>query len=358
MANSIGYGFVDLRDVFSERVTSANVEVVWKAIQETVAVHTSDLDAVLSAFMEKTTVRTQRFMLPASATLQPLDDKGNPVPIAPTGYYDIAFPIQGGGTAYGDNRVSRQKLTIEEANRRTLTVTDADTDWMLRHLLAGVYSSTAWTFNDPEGDITIQTLANGDSVTYLKRDGVRATDTHYLAQASAIDNSNNPYDDIWEELAEHPSNNVTDSTPVVVYIPADLEATTTALSAFYPANSAFVKPGISSTIGLDTNAQFGAFGTYIGVVNNCIVRRWNKLASGYIVAHALGAGPFLKFREHPEAALQGLFTEKFSPDGNLEESRFIRYGGFGVANRVAALVYRIGNGTYAVPSGYTAPLPA
>ena len=63
-------------------------------------------------------------------------------------------------------------------------------------------------------------------------------------------------------------------------------------------------------------------------------------------------------RQYPSTALQGLFTENHSPDGNLHESRFIRYAGFGARNRIAALVYRIGNGSYAIPTGYTAPLPA
>jgi hypothetical protein len=35
----------------------------------------------------------------------------------------------------------------------------------------------------------------------------------------------------------------------------------------------------------------------------------------------------------------------------------IRYAGFGVLNRVAAMITRVGNASYAIPSGFTAPLP-
>jgi hypothetical protein len=40
----------------------------------------------------------------------------------------------------------------------------------------------------------------------------------------------------------------------------------------------------------------------------------------------------------------------------LNEYRFIRYAGFGAYNRVGALSFRIGNGAYAIPTGYSTPL--
>ena len=43
--------------------------------------------------------------LGSGGTLQPLDEWGNPLPVKDEGVYDVAFPIQGGGTAWGDNRV-------------------------------------------------------------------------------------------------------------------------------------------------------------------------------------------------------------------------------------------------------------
>ena len=61
-------------------------------------------------------------------------------------------------------------------------------------------------------------------------------------------------------------------------------------------------------------------------------------------------------REYPAASLKGLFQEEHSPDGNLQEKRFIRYAGFGGYNRVGALIQQVGNGTYEIPSAYGAPL--
>jgi hypothetical protein len=61
-------------------------------------------------------------------------------------------------------------------------------------------------------------------------------------------------------------------------------------------------------------------------------------------------------REYDAPELQGFFPEDHSPDGNIQEMRMIRYAGYGALNRVAAVVQRIGNGSYAIPSGYTNPL--
>jgi hypothetical protein len=88
----------------------------------------------------------------------------------------------------------------------------------------------------------------------------------------------------------------------------------------------------------------------------CWAVEWKRLPDSYIVSVATGADPVVGMREHPETELQGLFPEFQNVDGNRQLYKFIRYAGFGVLNRVGACVMRIGNGSYAIPSGYTAPL--
>jgi hypothetical protein len=203
------------------------------------------------------------------------------------------------------------------------------------------------------GDITIQPLANGDTVTYVKVGGASATDTHYLAQASAIDDSNNPFDTIRDELLEHPSN----GGPIAVYTPTNLRASIEALTAFIEISDPAIRLSISSDE-LVTNLDRGFGDELIGYIkgSRCYIIEWRALPDDYLVAHARGGGPVLKMREYPATRLQGFFMENHSPDGNLQVTRMLRYAGFGVSNRVAALVMRIGNGTYAIPTGYDAPL--
>ena len=83
---------------------------------------------------------------------------------------------------------------------------------------------------------------------------------------------------------------------------------------------------------------------------------WSSLPSGYGLAVARGArSKALKMRQYAAGALQGLFTENHSPDGNLLEMRYLRYAGFGAYNRVGALPFYIGGGAYVIPSGFATP---
>jgi hypothetical protein len=356
--NELAAGFIGMEDVFTERVTTVGVKVVWDAIQESLDVHNTELNAMLSAWVQRTTLYSERFMLPGDGTLQPLDDKGNPKPVQVEGHYDVAYPLQGGGTAWGNNRVSRALMTVEEVNRHVLNKTEQDIDWMARHMLAALFPAAAYTYVDEEwGSLSIQPLAlASDGIKYLMRNGKRATDTHLLAQAAAIADGTNPYPGIYAELYEHPSNRVSATNPVVVYIASDQVATTIALTHFHAKEQAFIVPG-GSTDTVSTNAQnFVAFGDYLGVTDNCIIAELGRLPDGYLVAHATGAGAGIAQREYDDPSLQGFFSEEHSPDGNLMEHRMIRYAGFGVRNRVAFVVQRIGNAAYAAPTGFDPPL--
>lgn len=365
MANNNIYGFVSLQDLYDQRVSSVGLERVYSAINETLAEYTNILNEIMAAWVVRTTVAQIQFELPGSGTLQPLDEWGNPLPVQPSGSYQVAFPIQGGGTAFGDNRVSRAMLTVEEVARMTDDATRRDKDWMIRHILAALYTPATWPYFDKVGadgsskglgNITIQPLANGDSVVYgRKAFKAAATDNHYLAQANAIDDANNPFPTIRTELAEHPSN----SGPYVAYVPSNLVTSIGGLTEFVEAGDPDINLGANADTVTNPGAQvLGPGQTVLGKTKSGVwVVEMEMLPDNYMLAFALGAGPVLRMREYPAAELQGLFPEYHSPDGNVAITRLLRYTGFGVANRVGALAYRIGNAAYgAGPTGYIAPL--
>lgn len=351
-ANTLAYGFVGLEALMLERLTTVGTRTIYDAINQSAAEHTRNINEMLASLVARTTFHQERFKLPGTGTLQPLDEWGNPRPVKEEGYYDVAYPIQGGGTAWGNNRVTRGLMTVEEANRQTVESLKRDADWMRRHMLAALFDSATWTYDDPEfGNLTIQPLANGDTVTYTKIGGTTATDTHYLYQAAAIADSTNPFDDIYDELMEHPSN----TGPVVVYVPTALTTTIEALTAFTEVGDPDLMYG-SGVTQVARSFDRGLGDEVLGKVNKCWIVEWRALPSTHMLAHAQGAGPVLGMREYPAAELQGLFTENNSPDGNLQEQRMIRYAGFGVRNRVAAVAYHVGNGSYGIPTGYNSPL--
>lgn len=353
MANGLAWGFVDLRHLWADRVTTLGDRALYDAVNESAAEHTRALNALLSGMADRTTDRTRKIYLAGSGTLQPLDEHGNPLPMRPEGSYDVGFPIQGGGTAWGDNRVTRALMTVEEANRFTVDALTKDRDWIQRHTLAALLDKTSWTHPDPQGDITIQPLANGDAVTYNRVGGATATDNHYIAQAAAIADATNPFPTIYSDLAEHPGNN----GPYVAYIPSNVVDDVEALTAFVPVTDPDIMAGNASDV-LTGSMDRGVGDEVLGKVSKVWIVEWKALPDNYIVAHARGAGSPLAMREYPATELQGLFPEMHSVDGNHMVNRMIRYAGFGVQHRVSALAYFVeaGDTTYDVPTGYDAPL--
>ncbi len=359
---TVAYGFISLQDLFNQRVQTVGPQRVFDAVQASAAEYSRIVSALLAEFAVRTTIAQTQYELPGDGSLQPLDADGNPLPVAPSGNYTVAFPIQGGGTAWGTNRVTKALITVEEANRNTLDALQKDADWNIRHLLAALFDNVAWTYKDEVGEngskglgnITVQPLANGDAVIYGRKGGVAAaTDDHYLAQSNAIDDTHNPYETIETELLEHPSN----TGRILCYIPTALKATTIALSTF----KSVADPNVAyTTTELATNVpQVGPGEEVLGYIEGtkCWIVLWSVLPADMIVAKMEGK-PILRMREYPSAALQGFFPEAHDVDGNHYVNRLIRYAGYGVEDRVGALVYRIGNASYAIPSGYDAPLPA
>lgn len=356
---TLAYGFVTLADQFASRINTIGVERIWTAIDQSAAEHNRVVAELMAAMVAPTEIAQEQFELPGGGTLQPLDADGNPKPVKPSGSYQVGYPIQGAGTAWGDNRVSRALMTVKEANRLTVDAQQKDVNWMRRHILAALMDESAWTYYDetgPDGakglgNISVQPLANGDAVTYVMKDGDMATDDHYLAQANAIDDSNNPFPALYSELAEHPSN----TGPFVAYVATSLVTTIEGLAGFVPIVDPDVVPG-SGSDSLRGQISRGFGDEVIGKVDKLWIVEWGSLPSGYILAHARGGGPVLKMREYPAPELKGFFREAHSSDGNHQVERMLRFAGFGVSNRVGAAVLYIGGGSYVIPSAFNAPL--
>ena len=352
-ANLSQWGFTKYSDLASQRAADVGIEVINTAVMESVDAYQRELDAMMSGLVERVTWWQKRFVLPTGGTLQPLDEHGNPDPRLPSGYYNVGLPIQGGGDAWGTNRVSRAAMTVREADNYTAMVTSADVDWMARHMLAAIFTNTTWTYDDKEhGDLVVQPIANGDTVTYVRRNGTVSTDNHFLAQTNTVGaGADNPFPAIYTELSEHPSN----SGPYVAYIPTNLVSATTALSGFVEVDDPDIRRGTGNDV-LLSGGDVGFGNEVLGKVDRLWIVQWDRLPDNYIIAHARGAGPALAMREYPFPELQGLFPEFQDIDGGRHLNKFIRYAGFGALNRLALVVQRVGNGSYAIPTAMTAPL--
>lgn len=358
MANQVLYGFYNRRDLLDQRVTDSNIPEFNTAIDATLAEHERQLRSMISLFAEPTTMYKERYRNASQTRNQPLDENGKALPIKAAGYIDVAYPLHISGNAWGANYITRAKMKGSEVQAIVNTLMIGDARWMRDHLLAALFADDGWTFSDPAyGNLTVEGLANGDSVTYQIQSGAdsSATDTHILAQANAIDDSNNPFDNIYEELMEHPEN----GGEVVAIIPTNLKASVEALTAYKPLKD----PNIQ--VGQDTDVLTGTLGVavpgqVIGYVNKVWIVEWKAMPSSYIIAACTDGDRALAMREEPEPELQGFkrVTDGTSPaDHPFYESQYLRIAGFGGRNRVGAVVYRVGNGSYAVPTNYGSPMP-
>ena len=360
-ANTIPYGFIGLQALYAQRVEAVGVQVVNNAIAATMAEYNRQLASLTGTLVTRTTNKQFRTRLWSGAgTLQPLDEWGNPLPVKQGESVTWGLPLQRGGTAWGTNRESRALMTVEEAAEQTLYAMYRDIDWMKRHIMASFLDKDSWVYEDEEADLTVLPLANGDTQTYLRRNGANTIDSHYLGQAAEILDASPAFPTIEAALIEHPEN----SGAIIHYIASDLVDDVQALAAFVPLADPDLRYGADQTIlpaaasdNLGYNQRMIGFGDRVlGKYGNGWIVEWGSLPNHYIFSRMANSGPIVAMREQPAAQLQGFFPEFFNEDGNRWVNRFIRIAGFGVINRTGAVVMEIADATYDTPTGYDAPL--
>ena len=352
---AILYGVLNELDLANKRVTEVGVSTVMTAVDRSVAEHDRQMRALLRLFVRQTTDFKTRFRSAAAARLQPLDESGRARPIKPAGQYDLAFPIQAGGAAWGTDYVTSIKMTVADVAEITGLMQDADMRWMRDHLLAALFyksSTNPWTFNDrAHGDLSIYGLANGDTVTYTILSGADAgtTDDHLLGSATL---TATVFQNIYTELKEHPENR----GEVITFIPTAGKATVEGLTGFYPIADPNLRVGTGNTT-LIGSLDVPLPGMIIGYIEGCWVVEWPSMPDNYIIGVTSEGDKPIAMREDEEPELQGFKKVAERNDYPWYESQWLRRAGFGAWNRTGAVVYRTNNATYASPTNYGSPMP-
>lgn len=356
MANELLYGFYKgLRDSINLPVVDVEPRLVSQAVQETLAQHRADLEAMMDIFVDPTTDYSIRYETAALTRNQPLDAVGRAIANRGAGYYDVAFPIRRSGNAWGYDWEALQYMTVKQINNRMSEMLTGDIRWNRDHLLAAIFTPTSYTFKDERrGDLTIQPLANNDSVTYLKTSASEegATDTHYLFLNDDIDDTANPLITIKAELTEHPENGDT----VVVFVADDLVSDIEALAGFVTKEDTDIDQG-SSSDRLVGSLGIAVPGTIMGKANGCWLVNWSRIPSGYLLGVTVGGSAKPIWMREPELPqLRGFREYAERQDWPWFEKQLRRYAGYGAYNRVGAVVMKVGAASYTAPTGYTAPL--
>jgi hypothetical protein len=349
------YGFQSLKDLVNARVTEVGVNVVNVAITQSVTEHNRQMAALMALLAKPITDFKVTYKTPTAARLAALDEFGRARPIKTVGKYDVSFPIQSAGVAWGTTRIAREKMTVQEANEATAALISADIRWMRDHTLAALFANASWTFTDEEhGSLTIKGPANGDTDTYLQINGtdIGTTDDHFKAQAGAIADGANPFAADRDDLMEHPEN----GGEAVALVASDLVSSISGLTNFIPVSDPNVQLG-SGSKWLTGNLGVALPGKVIGYVDKVWISEWKGLPSTYYAMISTQGEAPLAMRQHPEASLQGFNRVAERNDHPFVESQWERHAGFGAWNRVGAVVRKIGAGAYAIPTNYTSPMP-
>jgi hypothetical protein len=353
MANILGYGFRDLRDQADSQITEQLIPVINTAITETVAFHNEEMDRVLSMFVRRTTEHALRYRTPADAKLQPLDEHGRARKIRVGAQYDVGFPLQAAGLAEGATDTTRKLETVQDVSDITLTMTMADKNWMLDHVLGTLFAVADWTFTDERfGALVVKPLANGDAITYLGRNGSSATADHNTGQAATIADVTNPFPGIYTRLTRPMGSN----GRVISFVASNLVASIQALGSFYEPPDPNVRAA-ANTEELVGTLPAGTPGEVIGYSNRVWIVDWARLPDNYIVSIIEGGERPVAMREYEVASLRGFRRAGERNDYPYFETQFKRDAGFGIWNRVGADVVEIGDSSYDVPTGYEVPMP-
>lgn len=347
-------GLLNQADLYDTRVTTAGIQVVQRSIDESVAEHNRQLDALMALFTTTRTDPQTRYLAAGATRLQPLDENGRARPVKPSGYFTLGFPLHDAGIAWGRNYRTSIKMTVREVANIVAMMMDADSRWMRDHLLAALFyenGTTAWTYpDDTFGNISVYGLANGDTQTFQILSGAdsAATDDH-VKGATALTEA--VFQDIHDELVEHPEN----GPEIIVFIPTASRATVEALTNFYPIADPNLNAGIAVT---QLTAALGASvpGEYIGYIAGCKVVVWAGMPSAYALGVAAGGEKPIAMRLEPEAQLQGFNKVADRNDHPWYEQQYMRVAGFGAWNRVGAIIYKTDNASYSIPTGYSSPM--
>lgn len=206
------FGALGLND--TERVFQATSgqTVIYDAITDYVTRTNNDIMRAMSIFVDSTTQdHKERYKLPGGGRLQSLgqNPQAQAAAVKATGGWDTAYPLTEYGAQIAGTRVSMAYMTVRDLERHVQTVVAQNVNTVRFEMLKAILNENQDTFVDINwGSLSIEPLANGDTVTFPPVIGSEsdATEDHYLESnylTANVSDTNNPYVTIEADLVHH-----------------------------------------------------------------------------------------------------------------------------------------------------------
>lgn len=352
------YGALGLADTERVMLSRLGERVVFDAMNTVLDLHNADLNAAVGVFVQETTADyKRRYMLPGSGYLQEIGENTTPGSSKATGKWDVAFPLKNWADALSINDIAFAYMTSVELDRHVETIMQKDRNTTRWLMLNALFNNAQDTFVDPLwGSLSIEPLANGDTVTYPPVLGsmTDATENHYLSSGyavSAISDTNDPYATVANELEEHfgaPSS----GGNIVAFIPQATVAKTLALTDFVPVTKMGIQPGSDTATVVNLPANIP--GRIIGrmATSGVWVSEWRWIPATYLLAIHLDAPrPLIQRVDPADTGLaNGLTLVAREPTYPFTTSYYRHRFGFGCGNRLNGVAMIVSAAGYSVPT--------
>lgn len=346
-------------------IAKAGQELVFEAANEYIQRVNRDMQQAISAFVSTNTESfKERYKLPGGGHLQRRDADGRVRNIRANGQWDVAYPIEDFGAGLDINDVTLGYMTGQELSNHINTVVVQNANTVRFEILKRLFNNTQTTFTDPHhGALSIEPLANGDSVTYPPVLGSEseAAEDHYLGSsyaASSISDTNDPFVEIADELEEH-FGAPTGGSNIVVFVNNAQTSKTRDLAAF----TAVADMGISygndtslSTVPPQLRAMSSAKILGRHDEAGCWIAEWRYIPANYVLGTHLDAEAPLKMRIDPSSTGlgSGLQMVNDSFDYPHQQIDWRHRFGVGASNRLNGVVKDMSNtdSDYDIPAAF------
>lgn len=308
---------------------------------------------------EQTEAVKERYQLPMGGRMNERSQSGGTrgVAVRRAGNWDVGYPMNDFDEQVAATDIEIAYMSPAEFDAHVEGVATRYVNEMRWRILHAMFDNVQASFADFKlGTVTVEPLANGDSVVYPPTLGsmTEATDNHYLESgyaASAISDTNNPYVTVVEELTEH-FGRETGGRNIVTFINQAQRALTEDLTDFTPVPDNFILVGDN----VDVPTRLPSVpGEIIGRTNGAWVVVWDWIPANYLLSVHLEAPAPCKLRVDPEGTglPRGLAPVVKDDSHPIESMEWRARFGIAVGNRLNGVSMELGTGgTYTIPTAY------
>jgi hypothetical protein len=350
---------LNLSDAAKDYLLNVGESIVYDQTRRYLDEYNAMMEAALAVFVQgETEDHKTTYELPMGGMLQPRRERSRSAAQAPADAYDVAYPLNDFGAEIAVNDIALKHMTVQRWDNVVEGIINQDKRRMRYELMRPMLNNAQRTvIDDLWGTLTVDPIANGDSVLYPPKVGseVNQTLNHFIESnylAANISDVNNPFATI-ADMFKDVFGSLSGNENIVAFINKAQSAKTRALTNFVEVEDSWIRSGVNTAVPFNLPSVPG---TIIGRTDGVWVSEWSDgIPANYISAVHLNEPQPLKMRIDLQATGLGKGLQMVAKDENHPFNNYVwrhRYG-FGPADRRNGITMELATGgTYTVPSGF------